>query len=199
MRFSELCLLYENSYRFVLVKGNYGAPLSAQQYKKAIDDYKSRKSTTGRSKLIFYLGRPNQPDKCNIDLIYHLIPENNIPANYYFYSVPQNTLRKFRSLGEELKSKRNEAYFQPLQNIFYYRNQPVPKFFSENNFIKEMETLIKVNEFFVNKFGIQYSFLGDVYTLEEGSKLSRIKLNLQRNKEDLKNLPKYFKDWWDNL
>ena len=199
MRFEELCLVCENDYRLALLKGNYGNPLTAGQYEKTIRNYISTKTSAGYSKFIFYLNKPNQQDKCHIDLIYYVNREGNIPAKYFLYSIPFNTLKKFRELGEEIKSRKNEAYFQPLLNIFYYRNRPIPKFFPEKDLNREMESLIKVSEYFKNKFGKQYAFLGDVYTLEEGSKISKIAANLQRNKEDIQNLPKYFKDWWGNL
>lgn len=199
MRFEELCLVYENNYRIALVKGNYGSPLTATQYEQGIKGHLSRASTYGYSRIIFYLGKPNQPDKCHLDLVYQVTPDSNIPAKYFLYSLPQNTLKKFRELGEEVKNRKNEAYFQPLQNVFYYKGQAVPKFFPEKDLKREMESLIKVNDFFVSKFGKQYGFLGDIYTLQEGTKLSKIAASLQRNKEDIKNLPKYFKDWWGNL
>ena len=199
MRSNGLGLICENSYRIALVKGNYGSPLTASQYVQGINSYLGRTSTTGYSRIVFLLGKPNLPDKGNLNLIYQITPEANIPPRHFLYSVPQNTLTKFREIGEEVKSRRNEAYFQPLQNIFYYRNQAIPKVFPEKDLRKVMESLIKANEYFKAKYGNKYTFLGDIYTVEDETKFSKIAASLQRNKEDIKNLPRNFKDWWNSL
>ena len=174
MRFEDLCLIYEENTRLTLIKSNLGRPLTAGDYESGISSYVSRNYNQGYSKMLFFLGKPNVPDKGYLTLYYNVVAEPNVPAKYFHYTIPEATLRRFRALTGKINNRNNEAYFQPRNNIFYYKGQPLPKTFPEKMLKREMESLIKVNEFFAKNFGTQYSFLGDVYVLSPESTFSKI-------------------------
>lgn len=199
MRFKDLCLIYEQNTRLTLVKGNFGKPLTANDYREGIERYINRYSKQGYSKMLFFLGKPNIPEKGFLNLYYHIVPSPEAPARSYQYTVPEATLRRFRTKGTEIYNNRNKAYFQPRNNVFYFNGAPLPKIFSENKLKQEMGILIQVNEFFKQNYGEQYSFLGDVYAMSAESTFSKIASTWERNKEDIRNLPKYFKDYFKNI
>jgi hypothetical protein len=62
-----------------------------------------------------------------------------------------------------------------------------------------MASLIEVNNYFVQTYGKEYAFLGDVYRMGDESTFDKIASNLEKNKEDIRNLPKYFKDYFSNF
>lgn len=199
MRFEDLCLLYEQNTRLALIKGNFGRPLTANDYKEGIERYISRYSRQGYSRMLFFLGKPNDSSKCYLNLYYNVEQYAEAPARSFQYTIPELTLKRFRGNGSAIYDSRNEAYFQPRNNVFFYRGKPLPKLFSENKLKQEMELLIKVNDFFKNTHGAQYAFLGDVYTLSGESTFSKLAASWEKNKEDVKNLPKYFKDYFSNI
>lgn len=200
MTFDEICLLYE-SYKLTLLKGNFGKPLTPGDYDNSINNYINNSVKFGTSSVEFFLGKPSDTNKGYLSLIFYLepVPSSSIPANSFYYAIPRNTLEKLKRLGGAITNKNAEAYLNLYSNVFYYKGRPIPKVFRQDDLRAEMEYLLKVNNYFVKTYGANYSFLGDVYTMTQQSLLSRIATNLKRDKQDIINTPKYFKDWWNNL
>lgn len=197
MKFSELCLLYES--RLVLVKGNFDRPLTAEAYQAGITSFIRKKVGSGYSSIIFFLGKPDSPNNCFLELVFHVEQSMETPPRHFQYKLPQKTLKKFREQGGDIYNRNNEAYFQPRTNVFYYKGQPVAKVFPESKLRNELDALIKVNDFFVKNYGKQYGFLGDIYSIGEESTFSKLATSWEKNKEDIRNLPKYLGDFWSNL
>ena len=73
--------------------------------------------------------------------------------------------------------------------MFHLKGKPIQKVFLENELQKTMEKLIAVNNFFNTTYGPQYEFLGDVYTMGEGSTLSELEKSWKQNVANAKSLP----------
>ena len=192
MTFDELCLLYENdNFSITTVKGGYGQPLTPVQYKTSIITYIHNNSFLGVENFTFYLGRPDRADSLYLILEYHLKPKQTetglLPAKSFQLVVPQKTARKFFSYPNyrsTIANTRNEGSYSNFK--FYYKGTPIDKVFQEDKLLKQMESLVAVNNFFIKTYGKQYGFLGDLMSAElDKSLLSQVRSNISQNIEDL--------------
>lgn len=197
MTFEDLSLLVEQSYRTITVVGNKGKPLTDQEIASGIERYIQRKSGLNASSIEFFLGKPNVTGKCYIKLIYQMEPSPDVAAKHFKYEIPANTLKKFREQPATTNWQR--LTYLDRYMVFHLNGKPITKIFSENELQKTMESLIKVNEFFSTSYGPQYEFLGDVYTMGEGSTLSELEKSWKQNVSNAKALPGLLKTFWGNL
>jgi hypothetical protein len=179
------------------VVGNKGKPLTDQEIASGIERYIQRKSGLNASSIEFFLGKPNVTGKCYIKLIYQMEPSPDVAAKHFKYEIPANTLKKFREQPATTNWQR--LTYLDRYMVFHLNGKPITKIFSENELQKTMESLIKVNDFFSTSYGPQYEFLGDVYTMGEGSTLSELEKSWKQNVSNAKALPGLLKTFWGNL
>jgi hypothetical protein len=197
MTFEELSLLVEQSYRTITVVGNKGKPLTGQEIASGLDRYIQRKSGINASSIEFFLGKPNVPGKCFIKLIYQIEPSPDIPAKNFKYEIPANTLKKLRE--QPATTNWQKLTYLDRYMVFHLNGKSINKVFSESDLQKTMEDLIKVDNFFTTNYGAQYGFLGDVYTMGEGSTLSELGKSWKQNVANAKALPGLLKTFWGGL
>jgi hypothetical protein len=121
-----------------------------------------------------------------------------MPAKHFKYEIPDTTLQKFRT-QREIFNRTKPSFLAGRSNVFYYNGKPIPKIFAESNLEEVMGALINANEYFIKNYGKDYSFLGNVYRMGQDTTFSKIAASWERNKQNIKNLPKQFKDYWANL
>lgn len=196
MRFEDLYVLYEGSLK--LIVGNFDRPLTAAQYDQGIKSNISSSDRFGYSSIRYFLGKPGEPDKNYITLYYQVAPAADVPERHFKYEIPDLTLQKFRTKREIFDSSK-PAFLAGRSNVFYFNRAPIPKVFPENQLESVMDKLIKTNDYFVSNYGSQYAFIGKVYRMGQDTTFSKIASSWERNKQNIKNLPQQFKDYWKNL
>ena len=195
MRFEDLCLIYESALK--LIAGNFGKPLTAAYYDKSIKANISGSNSSNYSSIHYFLGNPNKTDGCFLNLFYMVTRTAEALPKSFKYEIPERTLKKFRTQREIYKN--HPAYLSGRYNVFYFDGVAIPKIFPEKDLQAVMDKLIKVNNYFIQNYGKEFAFIGDVYRIGEESTFSKIASNWEDNKTDIKNLPKYFKDYFSNI
>jgi hypothetical protein len=196
MRFEDLYVLYEGSLR--LIKGNFDKPLSAKEYNQGIKSNIANSDKYGYNSVRYFIGKPGQRDSNYISLYYQIVASSEMPAKHFKYEIPDTTLQKFRT-QREIFNRTKPSFLAGRSNVFYYNGKPIPKIFAESNLEEVMGALINANEYFIKNYGKDYSFLGNVYRMGQDTTFSKIAASWERNKQNIKNLPKQFKDYWANL
>jgi hypothetical protein len=196
MRFQDLCVIYESSLK--LVKGNYGSTLTAKEYDQGIKNNIASTDKYNYNSIRYFLGKPGIKDSNYITLYYQVTPSGEMPPKYFKYEIPDSTIQRFRT-QKEIFNKNKPAFLAGRVNVFYLNGRAVPKFFQEKDLQVVMDMLIKINENFIKSYGKEFSFIGDVYRMGQDTTFSQIAASWERNKQNLKNLPSQFKDYWKNL
>jgi hypothetical protein len=195
MRFQDLCLIYESALK--LIAGNFGKPLTAANYDKSIKANIANSNSSNYASIHYFLGNPNKADGCFLNLFYIITRTAEALPKSFKYEIPEKTLKRFRT-QREIYNK-HPAYLAGRYNVFYFNGKAIPKIFPEKDLQAEMANLIEVNNYFVQNYGKEYAFLGDVYRTGDESTFNKIASNWEKNKEDIRNLPKYFKDYFSNI
>ncbi len=195
MRFQDLCLIYEGALK--LVAGNFGKPLTAANYDKSIKNNIARSNSSNYASIQYFLGNPSKNDSGFLNLFYIITRTAEALPKSFKYEIPEKTLKRFRNQREIYKN--HPAYLAGRYNVFYLNGKAVPKIFPEKDLQAVMASLIEVNNYFVQTYGKEYAFLGDVYRMGDESTFDKIASEWEKNKEDIRNLPKYFKDYFSNF